>query len=481
MPDVTREVTIMRPPRDPIGKFELRYIKVPAGWQGDLLLAKTDVAGDPYPSVRFIKHMHGTTSSGPPFTQPNDFFQFTFSDPRDIRYGSASTKVFKDPSESSVAYFYTSPDGKADWWGREEYKGGFYPPLHLSPGLTLGESEDLLYNPLTPSAGYVHQGSLQDLGNRGYAKLRPKVEKAALFQSLVELREAPAMLRNTGQYLHRNYLRLQREAMATTLWRPSTMRRNRGLLDLPKEQADEFLNQKFGWAPFVKDVNDMCDVVINFDKHVDDAVANNGVWTRRRFTEPIQESETLVDQSTGLSSFCYPSLGERHVTKGSYTLKRQRMTRLWYTGRFMSYYPEFDREKLKTGYSELTRLRQFLRLSGLEISPTTLYRVTPWTWLVDWFSGAGDYVQRVNDMVSDQVVSDKFCIMRRAYDRLEYQSVFTDHAGTTNMLTWYRSMEVKRREVARGLFSFSAAPSGLTDKQWAILGALGLSALGSRP
>jgi len=48
-------------------------------------------------------------------------------------------------------------------------------------------------------------------------------------------------------------------------------------------------------------------------------------------------------------------------------------------------------------------LRQYLwtKLWGLDPSPEDVYNLTPWTWLVDWFSGLGDYVNAYDRINSD--------------------------------------------------------------------------------
>jgi hypothetical protein len=86
-----------------------------------------------------------------------------------------------------------------------------------------------------------------------------------------------------------------------------------------------------------------------------------------------------------------------------------------------------------------------------------------------------DYVQRVEDMASDAMVSKSFYLMREYRVRLEYRKVFQTYDGTLHDLKWYREVTTKRRGSANSPFHFSTATS-LTTSQLAILAALGLTA-----
>jgi hypothetical protein len=44
----------------------------------------------------------------------------------------------------------------------------------------------------------------------------------------------------------------------------------------------------------------------------------------------------------------------------------------------------------------------FLRKMGFTITPTDVYNLIPWTWLVDWFTGLGSYVEMIDNINTDK-------------------------------------------------------------------------------
>ncbi|DAD51326.1 maturation protein [ssRNA phage Gephyllon.3_6] len=445
--DKTNELIVVEPLRPILGHHRIEYLSVPQPGV-PLLLTEGDLANPQHEVRKEYRYVHGNTHEGPPYKEGDDFLQYTMHYPVDILEGTASTETWTSPR---LGYFFAP-----NWPGHGVYKGGFILPSYYGVE-GLGDSERILYDQLAES--YVNPGDLQSVGNRAYNRLRPKIEKAGVFTAAYELKDLPGMLRTTAEGFKKLYGTLGGNFRGATLG--------------PKAVADQFLNNQFGWVPLISDIQKTCDVARDFHKHVVQASHNNGKWVRRRFREPHLEEEHVEYQTSGTETFVYPSLGDTYISSGKFTVTRQRFTDQWYTGRFMQYFPEFD-----TNYGPpdpLTQLEQALDLYGARINPINLYRITPWTWMVDWFLGAGDLVQRLSDLAGNSTVCDAFFLMRRSRERWEFKSEFTDHSGTPQTLIWYRSIEVKRREKAKSMFGFSANPSGLTDMQKAILIALGIT------
>jgi len=447
VPDKTNEILIDEPLRPILGHHGIEYISVPQ--EGvPLLLTQGDLANPQHQVRKEYRYVHGDTHKGPPYVEGGDFLQYTMHYPVDILESEAHTDIWTSPR---LGYFFAP-----SWPGHGFYRGGFIlPSTYGVEGL--GDSERILYDQITES--YVNPGDMQSRGNRAWNRLRPKVERAGVFTAAYELKDLPGMLKTSADGFRDIYRGLGGDL--------------RGMQLGPRKVADHFLNHEFGWVPLVGDIQKVCDVARNFDKYVQHQQQQNGKWTRRRFREPHIEEEHVEYQTSGASTFVYPSLGEEYISSGTFTVKRQRMTDEWYTGRFMQYLPEFD-----TSFGPddmLTQLEQGLDLYGARLNPMNLYRITPWTWMIDWFSGAGDLVQRASDIANDSIVCDGFYFMRHAYERWEFKSEFTTRDGRLQTLVWYRSIEVKRREKAKSLFGFSAAPTGLSDMQKAILVALGIT------
>lgn len=346
------------------------------------------------------------------------------------------------------------------------YRGGFCNPV--DHGFTDSfYSQGILASPTVYNV--FHPDDLSSLGSRAYAKLRPKVEKVNLAQSIFEAREIPRMLKTTSKGFSDVFRSLGGNIGGKSM--------------TPKGVADHFLNVQFGWKPFLRDLNDTIDVVKNFDVYVARTKRNNNTWLKRYWAEDEILTEEPEYSGSPTSLECTPSLttigGENQfIVPGSIKVQihNVKSSRVWHVGRFKYYRPEFavrgDRE-----FDTLMQARQMTSLLGLQVNPTTLYKVTPWTWLADWFVNVSDNVQRFEDMISNAVVSKYFYTMRQIRRNIRYRITAQTLDGQSLDLIWYRGMETKQRSAANSPFSFTLLPGGLSGQQLAILGALGLSKL----
>lgn len=409
----------------------------------------------------------------PPYRQGGPLFLYKLLQPK---YKVGDVHVFSRRKTASFGSVVIIPGDGSDW--RLHYTGGFTLGLSsYSAYQSLGGAENITANMETSPV--VNPDGLSSLGNVAYNKLRPKVEVASLGQTLAELGDLPKTLRTTGKGFHELW---QAVGGSNPAWRGHAIRQNAKdkWRQAPKGAADQFLNAAFGWSPFVNDVVQTCDTVLFAADHIASRIRNNDRWLKRRFVEEEVNTETLVYSSYGnTSNMCDPVLGPDYVTpgSGSIEIRRQSMTQVWYEGSFKYYRPEFD-AGLKSGYPALQKIRQMITLLGLNISPTLLYRVTPYTWLADWLVGVGGNIQLLEDLGTGQVASRYMYLMRHAYDRFEYKVKFSTYDGQTITLVWYKQAEVKRRVGAQSPFGFSMPVNGLSTFQHTILAALGISKAG---
>jgi len=349
--------------------------------------------------------------------------------------------------------------GLGTWFIR--YRGGFANPDFTGLDFTNQQYVDLpilfsgsLYRP-DPSAFLT----LVD------KRLRPKLNKANLMQAVIELREAPKMLKDTAYF----FLSKWKLVSGGNVSNPIS----------PKGASEDFLNYQFGWVPFVKDIVDVCQTAINFRDILADLIDRNNKWDHR---EGVL-SETSTDQviSTGVGQRCFPSGfplnqlfdtgGDGVPTRFSY-LKRE-ITRVWASGDYKFYRPEFDMN-LAEFDSQMNRIQQYLTVYGARINPSVLWKVTPWTWLIDWFSSAGSFIELYTAAGEDNVVSKNLCLMHRQQTEIVLQQSIRFWSGLRTF-EFYRNRTCKQRVVAGTPYGFGLTPTSLSGRQWAILGALGLS------
>jgi len=353
----------------------------------------------------------------------------------------------------------------------QRYTGGFFDPLWLSTWDTAIGAAILNFKPGAVSTQF-NPSNLSSLGDAAYNRLRPKIEVAGLAQAVAEARDIPRMLRTTAKGLAQQWSNLKSlggyKVPLESITRGSK----------PKELGDQYLNFMFGWKPFVKDVNDVCRIVVNGHDIIERKKAQNDKWQRRSFYEDEIRSETVIYTAgiTGVAPVTSSSgIGRIVQNLGkSYTVTLEEIERTWYQGEFKFYYPEFDSNHWTAGYPSLQRVMQYAAISGLKMDPVLLYKLIPYTWLVDWFAGVGGSLQRLQDMATDSVVSKYFYIMRQRTFRYRLRSQFVTSLGSHDY-SWYYGGTAKMRSAGSSPFGFNLTTGNLTGTQLSILGALGLS------
>jgi len=303
-------------------------------------------------------------------------------------------------------------------------------------------------------------------GSEAFQRMRPQIAKAGLGQALAELRDLPSMLKGTSRFFHEMW----RDLGGTG--RFSQMR--------PKALADNFLNTQFGWVPFLADIRKFDDVLRNSQKYIDQVSKDNGLWVKRTRTIKTEETDTRVSLNTNsagqepsLSDMCTPLTVNGQFCSGQYhEVRRRDRTTVWAVGRFKYYRAEFDRD-LPWFDSAWARAQRQILIHGASVNPSLIYKITPWTWLIDWFTGIGGMVDAANAMALDGVVCKYLYIMQHTVREVYQLSHLNLYTGA-RIVEWRRFLDSKQRVSAEGPYGF-ALPSSLSSKQLAILAALGLS------
>jgi hypothetical protein len=337
-------------------------------------------------------------------------------------------------------------------WG-----GPIYPPFIGIPEeryAFLGTQEDAVLFP-----------DLGDIGSLAYEKLRPKQEKAGLAVALAEAKDIPRMLQTSAKGFHQ-------------LWRDFGGSPNTDLMQ-PKSVADHFINHQFGWVPFLNDLQQFNDVYQNSITYAAYIERDNGVWKNRyRADKTIEDEEVLYSNPSHSGLSCQPADYIGVFNSGpSHTIVRRKVVNVWYKGQFKYYRPEFDRS-LPGYYSVMNATKRLLTLYGANVNPTILWKITPWSWLVDWFSNVGAQIQRAQDLATDATVSKYMYLMHHyVYEEVLKTSLPLKTGGTLN-LEFKKSGDIKRRQGADSSFGFNLSSGDLSWKQLAILSALGISRVG---
>lgn len=345
--------------------------------------------------------------------------------------------------------------------GIHQYRGGFSDPQFIGVDYSDAQYRDqkFIFGELT---GFVPP--LSAWHTMVDKRLRPKLNVANLGQSLVELREIPEMLRRTS-----HDLKLAWDQMGG---HPRSMRLS------PSGIADSWLNIQFGWRPFLQDIHDVCKVVVNYDLYIADISSRNGKWERRHSVLEDVSTEEIVGSGLGykvspsgflIDQFCSPS----GTWTSRYTYTRRIHEKVWCSGDYTFYKPSFDmsRSDYDSGLNQIKRLSTLL---GTDISPSLVWKVTPWTWLVDWFSNVGSMIEAADAAAIDGVISKNVFLMMRRTQQLVLKQEINFASGPIEF-EFVRNVESKQRGKAETPFNFGLLPTDLSAKQWSILAALGIS------
>lgn len=342
------------------------------------------------------------------------------------------------------------------------YSGGFIP--------TSFGNYDYLDTPSRGNLGLPDLARDLDMDAFGYGaqawnKFRPKLEIADVGLFLAEISDVPEQFKTSAKAFH--------EAWRAVGGHP--------LHFGPKAAAEHFINHQFGWKPFLNDLRGMLNSMTDGDRHLQQLRCDNDQWIRRRGTVTVSEGIDHVEDHR--SAQVHPTLNsgflEDPFTMGHSTTYIEHYDRVWFSGKFKYFVPsllEVD-DPVARGVNDINN---WIIQNGLRVSPSLIYRATPWTWLVDWFTGFGDIVSNATAIGQDHLIAQYAYVMRqrvvRAYNRTQLrfrEGVPLSQQRIKNCL-WYKEFVTKHR-VAASPFGFGTLKTDLSVTQLAILGALGIS------
>lgn len=244
---------------------------------------------------------------------------------------------------------------------------------------------------------------------------------------------------------------------------------SRTLRDIPSNLGSEYLNLEFGMKPALKDLEDVARLVLKSDKIISDYLKSANRPIKRSYSFPSEDTSSTVN-STGSTS---PIGGLEFFTTGSspITTTTRVVRDKWFEGQFMYVVPMGNdvASKLSRYASEANRLL------GLRPTYETVWNLTPWTWMLDWFTNIGDIISNISSFANDGLVMTYGHVMETtvASKTVSMSGLTTKdgravHPSSTFTTTW------KKRRGATP-FGFATDLSLLTDRQRAILASLAVS------
>ena len=340
-----------------------------------------------------------------------------------------------------------------------EYKGGWIP--RNWPTNEFSQKDLTGVGVSGKFSGSYGDGSA--LGPRAWNQYKPKLSMADLGIFAGESREIPRMLKTTaegfGDLFRQTYGNLTSPCMG-------------------KKVANHWLNHQFGWVPFANDISKFINLAVDGRAALQRTIDHNGHWLKRKGPIGFSDSdivETLVATATD-GKYIYPPNpeplvfnmqlnGQSASTSKIYLCKS---TRSWFSGAFRYWIPSFAEPD-----KALNTMQNYLRLYGARVSPLLVWNLTPWSWLIDWYTNVGDNISNFQSISQDNMAAAYAYVMQEKL--CEYLNRTTLHLKVGPVSPeWRRGAITKTRRHASP-YGFTTDFSNFSSYQWSILTALGFS------
>ncbi len=346
-------------------------------------------------------------------------------------------------------------------------------------------SEDNYHSEIAPTAAVFFPGRLSSLKTSEYAYIdqllakealgmlkewSPQKRSTTLFRNLVELRDVPRSISSLKETLFK-FAELFKSLGTKPALRDSIF----SLTGLAGRVPDEYLSYHFGWKQLYKDLMDLLNLPETFAKKYSFLIKRAGKATTFR-----SKVKSIVSASTGtVPDFDYTY--SPYEYGNSYKSNLQRVTEIHLVINATFDFPPVNGVSFRSGH--------FLDRIGLVPRPTDIYNLIPWTWLLDWFTGLGNYVEVIDNNARDDTLVNWGFFIAKTSGKLttELKSFVDNHdythedfVGTTDRpstaeLHHASSLNYEcyvRKDVATVLSVKTTCQPNLSAYQQSILGAL---------
>jgi hypothetical protein len=213
------------------------------------------------------------------------------------------------------------------------------------------------------------QSYLQANAIKLFNRARPRHKSFSLLRSIAELKDLPLTLRNA--------------------WEVYSKISNVGLLDVigdPRVLGQSYLSSEFGIQPLYRDVVEMISLPAKVSRRVNYLLSREGKSSTYRSKFRFEEQQSTTP------TFSTPQSSTETLRRKEHRSHREIELRCAINQ--VIQFPDLEVPQLREDL-----LRQ---LSGAELTPSDVYELVPWTWLIDWFSGLGDYIEALMNVNDDK-------------------------------------------------------------------------------
>lgn len=261
--------------------------------------------------------------------------------------------------------------------------------------------------------------------------------------------------------------------------------------------GNEYLNMVFGIIPTLSDAKELSTVLKDLSTSLYQLRRDEGKRVRRSFHFPTEQraeiftsadlaSANIAAASYGRLGFANrpgvgdggsSSLGDLGAFRTTTELFMSMRREIQFSGSFTYHIPEIP------GFSG--RLEKYMsehdRLMGLTLDAKAAWQLSPWSWLIDWFTDIRENIAAISVAHDDNLVMNYGYAMDHSVWNVTAKTMFAPsytklNFGATKFLNTSWKTEAKRRIRANPYGFVSSADGGFwTPYRMAVLAALGIS------
>jgi hypothetical protein len=160
--------------------------------------------------------------------------------------------------------------------------------------------------------------------------------------------------------------------------------------------ASAHLNWEFGWKLFIQDLYEIVDKLLNWKVTLERYKSKQGLVLVRHFKKVLEDGSDVTTESSTLSYH-------------TYTTKRRSKVVFHATMRYTYVCPQLD--------SMFAEVKAILDVFGLKLNGSIIWEAIPFSFVVDWFLGVGDYLasKETDHLESKVTILDYCCSLKEEY------------------------------------------------------------------
>jgi len=236
--------------------------------------------------------------------------------------------------------------------------------------------------------------------------------------------------------------------------------------------GNNYLALQFDYGNLISDVIGFVKETHDIGKQIKQLIRDNGQLVKRRI-ELAADSNTTTSSEHNYSAFNQTFVSQAYVDVPLIEETLLYEKRIWASASFRYHLPDLPQFPLVADLGAT--------LYGIKANFSNIWKVIPWSWLVDWYANVGPVLSNMQDTLDFRLVAERFYLMgeqkltqtRKASGTFVQLNTKNPISVAASAVTTYH---VKQR-LPGNPFGLGSNPEPLDNFQLAIMGSLGLSKL----